>query len=70
MMNKIYALYGLAIVLILVGVIWILQGANILPGSFMTGQPEWFVAGVVTLIVGVLVGRYARKQQQAEADSV
>ena len=66
-MSKIYALYALAIVLILVGVIWILQGANILPGSFMTGQPEWFVAGVMTFVVGSGIGRYARKQQQSEA---
>ena len=35
------------------GVIWILQGINVLPGSFMTGQPQWAVAGVVALFVGI-----------------
>lgn len=66
MMNKTNALYGLAVILILVGVIWTLQGSNILPGSFMTGQTEWFVAGVVMMVVGAAVGRYARNQQNIE----
>ena len=31
----------LAILLIAVGLIWILQGIGVLPGSFMTGQIQW-----------------------------
>ncbi len=31
-------LMSFGIVLILVGIVWFLQGINILPGSFMTGQ--------------------------------
>lgn len=38
--------------LIVVGVIWILQGINILPGSFMTGQIGWAYAGAVSLLIG------------------
>jgi len=34
-----------AILLIAVGVIWILQGINVLPGSFMTGQIQWAYRG-------------------------
>jgi hypothetical protein len=30
---------GLAILLVAGGIIWILQGINVLPGSFMTGDP-------------------------------
>lgn len=37
----------------LIGTIWILQGLNILPGSFMTGQPFWAGAGMVAMIVGL-----------------
>jgi hypothetical protein len=31
----------LAILLIAGGIVWILQGINVLPGSFMTGQIQW-----------------------------
>ena len=45
----------LAMLLMLTGLIWILQGVNILPGSFMTGQSHWAVAGVFTFIGGALL---------------
>jgi hypothetical protein len=45
----------LAIVLIALGVIWILQGINVLPGSFMTGQIQWAYRGGVAAGVGVLL---------------
>ena len=38
--------------LLLIGFIWILQGLNILPGSFMTGQIIWAVYGVLMVILG------------------
>ena len=41
------------LVLDLIGTIWILQGLNILPGSFMTGQPFWAGAGMVSMIAGL-----------------
>jgi len=48
-----WVLIGLGVVLCLVGIIWFFQGINVLPGSFMTGQPFWAVAGVVTDAVGI-----------------
>ena len=39
----------------LVGVVWLLQGVGILPGSFMTGQPFWAVMGAILLAVGALL---------------
>ena len=38
---------------LLVGGTWVLQGINVLPGSFMTGQPKWAVYGGVLLLVGI-----------------
>ena len=35
------------------GGVWTLQGVGILPGSFMTGQTFWAVAGLLTLAVGL-----------------
>ncbi len=39
-------------VLLLIGIIWVLQGINILPGSFMTGQLFWAFAGAVCIVAG------------------
>jgi hypothetical protein len=49
--------------LLLLGVIWILQGTNILPGSFMTGDPMWAAAGAVVALgaVSMLVVVNARR---------
>jgi len=33
------------IVMLLMGTTWFLQGINVLPGSFMTGQTRWAVYG-------------------------
>ena len=38
--------------LLLIGVIWVLQGLNILPGSFMTGQIIWAVYGASLALAG------------------
>jgi uncharacterized membrane protein HdeD (DUF308 family) len=43
----------LAVLLMLVGIVWILQGINVLPGSFMTGQMQWAVYGAIAVVVGV-----------------
>ncbi|WP_216351848.1 hypothetical protein [Brevundimonas sp. LM2] len=38
--------------LLLIGVIWVLQGLNILPGSFMTGQIIWAIYGAPMAVAG------------------
>jgi hypothetical protein len=40
-------------VFMLIGVIWFLQGINVLPGSFMTGQMRWAVRGGILFAIGV-----------------
>lgn len=42
----------LAILLILSGGIWTLQGLNLLPGTFMRGDPQWVINGAVTALIG------------------
>lgn len=37
---------------LLMGCVWILQGVNVLPGSFMTGQTKWAVYGALLALVG------------------
>jgi hypothetical protein len=40
------------VVCVLLGLVWIGQGTNILPGSFMSGQSMWAIIGLVLLLVG------------------
>ena len=41
------------VLLILTGTVWFLQGMNVLPGSFMTGQTRWAVIGAISFVVGI-----------------
>jgi hypothetical protein len=45
----------LGVLLVLFGTIWFLQGINVLPGSFMTGQIRWAVYGGIAVIAGLVV---------------
>ncbi len=49
-------------VLALLGVIWFLQGINVLPGSFMTGQMKWAVYGAIAFVVGAGLIVFARRK--------
>ncbi len=39
--------------LLVFGSIWFLQGINVLPGSFMTGQIRWAVYDGIAGVVGI-----------------
>jgi hypothetical protein len=41
-----------ATIAVLLGSIWVLQGVNILPGSFMTGDIRWAYRGAGVAVVG------------------
>ncbi|MGZ5498307.1 MAG: hypothetical protein ACXWHI_06275 [Candidatus Aminicenantales bacterium] len=45
----------IGVLLILFGGIWILQGINVLPGSFMTGQIRWAIYGGIAVLVGIIL---------------
>lgn len=46
-----------------IGLVWVLQGVGILPGSFMSGQPRWAVIGAITAAVGALAIVRARRRR-------
>lgn len=50
--------------LVLMGAIWFLQGINILPGSFMTGQIRWAVRGGIAAVVGIALLLLANRKKQ------
>ena len=41
------------VVAVLVGAVWIGQGANLIPGSFMTGDRTWLAIGIFVAAAGV-----------------
>ncbi len=53
-----------SVLLMLVGTVWFLQGVNILPGSFMTGQTQWAVYGAIAFLVGVFMLYRARRNSR------
>jgi hypothetical protein len=54
------------VVMILLGSVWILQGINLLRGSFMSGQMQWAVRGGILALVGIgLVSWVNRKKEGA-----
>ncbi len=50
-----FALRVVAVLFIVIGIIWILQGTNVLPGSFMTGHIEWAYRGGVAAVLGMVL---------------
>lgn len=58
----------IGVTLVLTGVVWFLQGLDVLGGSGMSGHGEWMLFGsiLVVLGVGVLVG--ARNLSRSDQD--
>lgn len=48
-------LITVGVIALVVGGIWVGQGLNLIPGSFMTGDTKWFVIGLIVAVVGVLL---------------
>jgi hypothetical protein len=55
----------IGVLLILTGGVWFLQGINVLPGSFMTGQIRWAIYGGVAIVVGAGLLWYANRRVEA-----
>ena len=55
------AMNVLGVLLLITGCIWILQGINVLPGSFMTGQTRWAINGAIAAVIGIVLLVLARR---------
>ncbi len=58
------ALNVVGVLLMLAGAVWFLQGINVLPGSFMTGQTQWAIYGGITFVIGVVAMYLARRMRR------
>jgi hypothetical protein len=55
---------GLGVLLVLVGLIWTLQGLDVLKGSeLMSGKTLWAVIGPIVAIAGVLLVVRSRRER-------
>jgi hypothetical protein len=55
-------LYIIGIILILAGGTFFLQGINVLPGSSMTGDPQWVINGGVMIVVAIGLMLWANRR--------
>ena len=55
-------LYIVGILFILAGVVWILQGFNVLAGSMMSGQIQYAILGLVVGVIGIVLLVYANRR--------
>ncbi len=66
-MKTILGIFG--VLLTLTGVIWFFQGIGVIPGSFMTGEDFWAVAGFLAVITGIVLIRSWRRKQPISAET-
>ncbi len=59
------ALRVAAVLLCVIGGIWIGQGFGWLPGSFMTGQRQWAAYGALAFAAGLLLAWWLRRTPRA-----
>ena len=49
-------LIAVGVLLVLLGVLWTLQGLNYVGGSAMSGKTLWAIIGPIVVIVGAVLG--------------
>ena len=53
----------IGILLILAGGTFFLQGINVLPGSYMTGDPQWAINGGVMIVIAIVLMYWANRRK-------
>jgi hypothetical protein len=53
----------IGVILLLAGGTFFLQGINILPGSFMTGDPQWAINGGIMIVIGLGLMLWANRRK-------
>jgi hypothetical protein len=57
------AMNVVGVLCLLMGCVWFLQGINVLPGSFMTGQTKWAVNGAICVVLGLALLFWASRMR-------
>jgi apolipoprotein N-acyltransferase len=59
---------AIAVVLFVIGVVWIGQGVGLIGGSFMTGQAVWAVIGALAVLAALMMLRGAARDRRLRRD--
>lgn len=54
---------AIALIVCLLGAVWLAQGLGFVGGSFMSGSPFWAVLGGVLLVAGLLLVVMERRRR-------
>jgi len=61
--NRMKWIFSISAVLIfLAGLVFFLQGINVLPGSYMTGDPQWAINGGVMIVIALALLFWANRR--------
>ncbi len=55
----------IGVLLALIGLVWILQGFNVLLGSVMSGHIQYAILGLVVAVLGILLIVFANRRAGA-----
>lgn len=55
----------LATLIFLPGLVFFLQGINVLPGSVMTGDPQWAINGGIMMALALAMFLFANRRKRA-----
>lgn len=53
-----------ALFLFLPGLTFFLQGINVLPGSVMTGDPQWAINGGIMMVIAIGLAMFANLRRK------
>jgi hypothetical protein len=56
----------IAIILLIVGVVWVGQGVGLIHGSFMTGEALWAVIGAIAILIALALLRGGARQHDTD----
>lgn len=58
----------IAIVLVVVGLVWVGQGVGLIHGSFMTGQAVWAVIGGIAILFALALLQSVQRERRRHVD--
>lgn len=58
----------MGVILVLVGIVWFLQGLNVLLGSFMSGNSLYTILGALLVVAGTIILVFTNRRQKTIED--
>lgn len=59
---------AIAIVLLVIGLVWVGQGIGLIHGSFMTGEAVWAVIGAIAILFALALLQSVQRERRRTKD--